>query len=471
MTTCHDDHDHLRDECGVFAIVNHPEAANLTYLGLHGLQHRGQESAGIVTTDGEQLYAYRRLGLVSEIFTPVTLEKLPGRMAIGHVRYSTSGESNLSNAQPLAVHCGKGSMAIAHNGNLTNALSLREELENQGAIFQTTTDTETLVHQIARSGSSIRTAICEALYRAQGAYSIVFLNKNKMICVRDPIGIRPLCIGKLDNAYVVSSESVAFDLIGATFIRDVEPGEMIIFTPDGNMESMKPFPAAERRSCLFEYVYFARPDSIIDEVSVYFSRKRMGAILAEESPVDADIVIPVPDSGMAAALGYSERSGIPFEQGLIRSHYVGRTFIEPKQSIRNFGVKLKLNPSRLVLEGKRVIVIDDSLVRGTTSRKIIENIRKSGAREVHFRVSSPPIRHSCRYGIDTPTEKELIANDMSLEEIAKHVGVDSLAYLSIPGLKRAVKESGGFCTACFDGDYPVQFEDLGKKLQLRFEGL
>ncbi|MBN2715815.1 MAG: amidophosphoribosyltransferase [Deltaproteobacteria bacterium] len=471
MSLSYDEHDHFRDECGVFAIVNHPEAANLAYLGLHGLQHRGQESAGIVTTDGEQLYAYRRQGLVSEIFTPAALEKLPGRMAIGHVRYSTSGESSQSNAQPLAVHCGKGSIAIAHNGNLTNALLLREELENQGAIFQTTTDTEVLVHQIARSGSNIRTAICEALYRVKGAYSIVFLNKNKLICVRDPNGIRPLCIGKLDGSYVVSSESVAFDLIGAEFIRDVDPGEMIIFTPDGGMESLKPFPAAEKRSCLFEYVYFARPDSIIDEVSVYFSRKRMGAILAEESPVDADIVIPVPDSGMAAALGFSEQSGIPFQQGLIRSHYVGRTFIEPKQSIRNFGVKLKLNPSRLVLKDKRIIVIDDSLVRGTTSRKIIENIRKCGAREVHFRVSSPPIRHSCRYGIDTPTDEELIANQMSLEEIASHIGVDSLAYLSIPGLKRAVHESGGFCTACFDGDYPVHYEDKGKKLQLRFEGL
>ncbi|MBN2526156.1 MAG: amidophosphoribosyltransferase [Deltaproteobacteria bacterium] len=471
MSLSHDEHDHFRDECGVFAIANHPEAANLTYLGLHGLQHRGQESAGIVTTDGEQLYAYRRLGLVSEIFTPKNLEKLPGRMAIGHVRYSTSGESNLSNAQPLAVHCGKGSIAIAHNGNLTNALHLREELENQGAIFQTTTDTEVLVHQVARSGRSMRDAICDALYRAKGAYSIVFLNKNKMICVRDPHGIRPLCIGKVNDGWVVASESVAFELIGADLVRDVEPGEMIIFTPDGKMESIKPFPAANRRGCLFEYVYFARPDSIIDEVSVYFSRKRMGEILAEESPVEADIVIPVPDSGMAAALGYSHRSGIPFEQGLIRSHYVGRTFIEPKQSIRNFGVKLKLNPSRLVLKGKRVVVIDDSLVRGTTSRKIIENIRKSGAKEVHFRVSSPPIRHSCKYGIDTPTDEELIANEMSLDEIASHIGVDSLAYLSIPGLKKAVMEEGGFCTACFDGDYPVEYDDQGKKLQLRFEGL
>ncbi|MBN2344196.1 MAG: amidophosphoribosyltransferase [Deltaproteobacteria bacterium] len=471
MSLSHDDHDHFRDECGVFAIVNHPEAANLTYLGLHGLQHRGQESAGIVTAEKGQLYAYRRLGLVSEIFTPQTLDKLPGRMAIGHVRYSTSGESSLSNAQPLTVHCSKGSIAVAHNGNLTNALHLREELENQGAIFQTTTDTEVLVHQIARSGSSLSASVCDALYRAKGAYSILFLSKDEMICVRDPHGIRPLCIGKLDNAWVVSSESVAFDLIGAEFVRDVDPGEMLAFSSDGAMSSSKPFAVAEQRSCLFEYVYFARPDSTIDKVSVYFSRKRMGAILAEESPVEADIVIPVPDSGMAAALGYSERAGIPFEQGLIRSHYVGRTFIEPKQSIRNFGVKLKLNPSRLVLKDKRVIVVDDSLVRGTTSRKIIENIRKSGAREVHFRVSSPPIRHSCKYGIDTPTDEELIANEMSLEEIAQHIGVDSIAYLSIPGLKRAVSETGGFCTACFDGDYPVQYDDKGKKLQLRFEGL
>lgn len=471
MSQSNDDYDHFKDECGVFAIVNHPEAANLTYLGLHGLQHRGQESAGIVTSDEDQLYAYRRLGLVSDIFTPAALEKLPGRMAIGHVRYSTSGESSLSNAQPLTVHCSKGSVSVAHNGNLTNALHLREELENLGAIFQTTTDTEVLVHQIARSGSRVEDAVCDALYRAKGAYSILFLYKNKMICVRDPHGIRPLCIGKLDDSYVVSSESVAFDLIGAEFVRDVEPGEMVVFKSDGTMEASQPFPAAGKRSCLFEYVYFARPDSVIDKVSVYFARKRMGALLAEESPVDADIVIPVPDSGMAAALGFSERSGIPFEQGLIRSHYVGRTFIEPKQSIRNFGVKLKLNPSRLVLAGKRVVVIDDSLVRGTTSKKIIENIRKSGAKEVHFRVSSPPIRHSCKYGIDTPTDEELIANEMTLDEIAAHIGVDSIAYLSIPGLKRAVCEDAGFCTACFDGDYPVHYDDEGKKLQLRFEGL
>lgn len=471
MSLSHDEHDHFRDECGVFAIVNHSEAANLAYLGLHGLQHRGQESAGIVTADDKQLYAYRRLGLVADIFTPQALEKLPGRMAIGHVRYSTSGESSLHNAQPLTVYCSKGSISVAHNGNLTNALHLREELESQGAIFQTTTDTEVLLHQIARSGSSLEAAVCDALYRSKGAYSILFLNKDKLICVRGPHGIRPLCIGKVNGSYVVASESVAFDLIGAEFVRDVEPGEMIVFKSDGTMESSKPFPAGDRRSCLFEYIYFARPDSVIDNVSVYNSRKRMGAILAEESAVDADIVIPVPDSGMAAALGYSEYSGLPFEQGLIRSHYVGRTFIEPKQSIRNFGVKLKLNPSRLVLKDKRVVVVDDSLVRGTTSRKIVENIRKSGAKEVHFRVSSPPIRHSCRYGIDTPTDKELIANEMSLDEIAAHIGVDTLAYLSISGVKRAVSESGGFCTACFDGDYPIQYDDYGKKLQLRFEGL
>jgi len=392
-------------------------------------------------------------------------------MAIGHVRYSTSGESSLSNAQPVVVHCSKGSLAVAHNGNLTNALKLREEMEIQGAIFQTTTDTEVLVHQIARSGTDIEESTRDSLYRARGSYAILFLSRDRLICARDPNGIRPLCIGKLDNAVVVASESVAFDLIGAEFIRDVEPGEMLVIHPDGTIESSRPFPNAHRNCCLFEFVYFARPDSIIDGVSVYHARKRMGAILAEEAPVDADMVVSVPDSGTAAALGFSERSGIPFELGLIRSHYVGRTFIEPKQAIRNFGVKLKLNASRVVLDNRRVVVVDDSLVRGTTSQKIIDTIRRAGAREVHLRISSPPIRHSCRYGIDTPTEAELIANQMSVEEIARHLGVDSLAYLSIDGLARAVGGDGGFCTACFNGNYPVQFDDAGMKLQLRFAGL
>jgi amidophosphoribosyltransferase len=466
------DGDHFRDQCGVFAVVGNPEASNLAYLGLHGLQHRGQESAGIVTSDGARLHAYRRLGLVGEIFKADAIEHLAGDRAIGHVRYSTAGEKvALSNAQPLTVHYGAGSLSVAHNGNLTNALRLREELEGGGAIFQSTSDTEVLVHLIARSGSGTVDAICEALYRAQGSFSILFLTERHLVAARDPRGIRPLCLGRLDDAWVIASESVSFDLIGARFERDVEPGEMLVFDPDGGMESRLPFPRGERRSCLFEYVYFARPDSRLDGVSVYHSRKRMGRSLAAESPVEADIVVPVPDSGNAAALGYSERSGLPFEQGLIRSHYVGRTFIEPRQSIRNFGVKLKLNPNRDVLSGKRVVIVDDSLVRGTTARKIVETVRRAGAAEVHLRISSPPIRFSCRYGIDTPTDEELIAHSQETGEIGEFIGVDSLAYLSLEGLRGAVGKDGGYCTACFDGDYPVRYEDRGRRLQLRFEGL
>ncbi len=471
MTSLNSRSDRIRDKCGVFGIINHPEAANITYLGLHGLQHRGQESAGIVTAHEGRLIAYRRLGLVGEIFTPDVLSRLPGPSAIGHVRYSTTGESSLSNAQPLTVHYGKGSLAVAHNGNLTNALKIRKDLEQHGAIFQSTSDTEVLIHLIARSGSNDVDAVCEALYRAHGSYSILFMFEDTVIAARDAFGIRPLCIGKLDDSWVVSSESAAFDLIGAKMVRDVEPGEMIVFDKSGEMRSLQPFARNENRLCLFEYVYFSRPDSVVDGRSVYEARKKMGEILAQESPVEADLVIPVPDSGTAAALGYARHSGLPFELGLIRSHYVGRTFIEPQQAIRNFGVKLKLNPSRAVLDGKRVVVVDDSLVRGTTSGKIVENIRKAGAKEVHFRVSSPPIRYSCKYGIDTPTEEELIANDMKLSKIADHIGADSLAYLSLDGLKQAVGEGAGYCTACFDGDYPVPFEDEGLRLQLRFEGL
>jgi amidophosphoribosyltransferase len=462
--------EHFHDECGVFAIVGNPEASNIAYLGLHGLQHRGQESAGMVTSDGERLHAYRRMGLVGDIFSPKVLGRLPGDRAIGHVRYSTSGGTELYNAQPFIVHFGRGSIAVAHNGNLTNAIVLREEMERLGAIFQSTTDTEVLVHLIARSGANMMDAISYALYRAHGSYSILFMTEKLVVAARDPYGIRPLCLGRLGDGWVISSESVAFDLIGATFERDVAPGEFLVFEENAEPESLRPFPERPCRMCLFEYVYFARPDSVIDGRSVYHSRKEMGRILAEESSVEADIVIAVPDSGTAAALGYAEASGIPFDMGLIRSHYVGRTFIEPKQSIRNFGVRLKLNPSRSVLANKRVVVIDDSLVRGTTSRKIVENLRKAGAKEVHFRVSSPPIRHSCRYGIDTPTDEELIANTKSPEEIRDIIGVDSLAYLSLDGLKRAVG-GDGFCTACFDGDYPIDFPDQGRKLQLRFEGL
>ncbi len=465
------DRDRFRDECGVFAIVGNPEAANLAYLGLHGLQHRGQESAGIVTSDGNLLHAYRRLGLVNDVFTPDVLAKMPGDRAIGHVRYSTTGGTHLSNAQPFVVHFGKHSLAVAHNGNLTNAILLREEMERLGAIFQSTSDTEVLVHLIARSGSEdIVEAICQALYRAHGSYSILFMTEETLVVARDPYAIRPLCLGKLGDAYTISSESVAFDLIGSKFVRDIEPGEVIVFDRDGNMRSFEPFPKRPRRLCLFEYVYFARPDSLLDGVSVYHARKEMGRCLAREAPVEADMVVPVPDSGTPAALGYAEESNIPFELGLTRSHYVGRTFIEPRQSIRNFGVLLKLNPSRALLNRKRVILVDDSLVRGTTAKKIVENIRRAGATEVHMRISSPPVRHSCRYGIDTPTDEELIANANDVEKTAEYIGADSLAYLSLDGLEKA---AGGdtYCNACFSGEYPIDFQDRGRILQLTFEGL
>jgi amidophosphoribosyltransferase len=408
---------------------------------------------------------------VNDVFTPEVLGKLSGDRAIGHVRYSTTGGTHLSNAQPFVVHFGKHSLAVAHNGNLTNAILLREEMERLGAIFQSTSDTEVLVHLIARSGSSdIVEAICQALYRAHGSYSILFMTEERLVVVRDPYAIRPLCLGKLGDAYTVSSESVAFDLIGSQFVRDIDPGEVIVFEKDGSMRSFEPFPKRPRHLCLFEYVYFARPDSLLDGVSVYHARKEMGRCLAREAPVEADMVVPVPDSGTPAALGFAEESNIPFELGLTRSHYVGRTFIEPKQSIRNFGVLLKLNPSRALLNRKRVILVDDSLVRGTTAKKIVENIRRAGATEVHMRISSPPVRHSCRYGIDTPTDEELIANSNDVKQTAEYIGVDSLAYLSLKGLERAAG-ADSYCNACFSGEYPIDFLDRGRILQLSFEGL
>jgi amidophosphoribosyltransferase len=462
--------DRFCDECGVFAVVGHPEASHLAYLGLHGLQHRGQESAGIVTAHEARIFAFRRLGLVGEIFSPQVLERLPGSSAIGHVRYSTAGGNHISNAQPLVIHYSRGSLAVAHNGNLTNALTLREELEGSGAIFQSTSDTEVLVHLVARSGADIVDAVSHALFRARGSYSILLMNQDLVIAARDPRGIRPLCLGRLGDAYVLSSESASFDLMGATFERDIQPGEILVLTHDGRALSLLPFPQRPHKLCLFEYVYFARPDSVLDGVSVYHARKRMGQLLAREHPVDADLVIPIPDSGTGAAIGFAEQSGLPFEMGLIRSHYVGRTFIEPKQSIRNFGVSLKLSACRAVLEGRKVVIVDDSLVRGTTARKIVENLRRAGAKEVHLRLASPPVKHSCRFGIDTPTDAELIANQFTIEQLSEHLGVDSLGYLSLDGLLSAV---GGhrFCTACFSGDYPVEFQDEGKKLRLRFEGL
>jgi amidophosphoribosyltransferase len=449
--------------CGVFGIYGHEEAANLTYLGLHALQHRGQESAGVVTYDGSGFHRQVRMGLVSDSFDEASLQKLPGRSAIGHVRYSTAGSSELSNAQPFVVHYAHGGIAIAHNGNLVNAGEVRARLEASGSIFQTSSDTEVIVHLLAqaREPETIE-RLASALRQVAGAYSLLFLTETRLIAVRDPHGFRPLVLGRLKDAFVFASESCAFDLIEAEFIREIEPGEVVVVGERG-LRSYRPFEAVRdpepRRFCVFEHVYFARPDSLLNGRSVYRARHEMGAQLAREQPVEADVVIPVPDSGVPAAMGYAAESGIPFELGLIRSHYVGRTFIEPRDSIRDFGVRLKLSPVRAVVDGKRLVVVDDSLVRGTTSRKIVNMLRAAGAREVHLRISAPPTTHPCFYGIDTPTRKELIASSHSVDEIARYVTCDSLRYLSHQGMMRAVgaPESGdGYCSACFTGNYPVQ---------------
>ncbi|KPK13752.1 MAG: amidophosphoribosyltransferase [Myxococcales bacterium SG8_38] len=455
------DDDHFHDQCGVFGVFGASEAANLAYLGLHSLQHRGQEAAGIVSSNGEQLFVHRGMGLVQDVFTADQLEKLPGSSAIGHVRYTTAGASHIKNAQPIAVDCGHGAIAVAHNGNLTNGIALRQQLEKDGSIFASDSDTEVLVHLIARSkAETMVDRVADALHQVEGAYSLVFLSPDELVAVRDPYGFRPLCLGELDGAYVIASEPPAFQLIGASFVRDIEPGEMVVINETG-IESLRPFRMDPKRRymCIFEYVYFARPDAWFDGISVYEARKRMGRALAEDQPVDADIVVPVPDSGVAAALGYAEAAGLPFELGLIRSHYVGRTFIEPAQSIRHFGVRLKLHPVQSVLQGKRVVVIDDSIVRGTTSRKIVKMIRDAGAKEVHLRISSPPTIWPCFYGIDTPTREELIAAQHSIEEVNEYVTADSLGYLSLDGLKRAVGGEEGFCSACFSGRYPVPVRD------------
>ncbi|MGH7270091.1 MAG: amidophosphoribosyltransferase, partial [Polyangiaceae bacterium] len=426
----------------------------MTYLGLHALQHRGQESAGIVTSDGEQLYAHRAMGLVHDSFDQDQLAKLPGRIAIGHVRYSTAGASHIKNAQPLAVDYARGSLAVCHNGNLTNGDDLRAELEARGSIFQSDTDTEVFVHLVATSKEiSIEDRIADALTRVKGAYSLLFMTEGAVIAVRDPMGIRPLCLGLLSgkkDVHVLASEPCAFDLIGAEYVRDVEPGEMIVIDGAG-IRSMRPMPASPPRMCVFEYVYFARPDSKLNGLSVYDTRKAFGARLAEEHPIDADVVVPVPDSGVPAAIGYAAARSVPFEMGLMRSHYVGRTFIEPQQSIRHFGVRLKLSPVAPVLRGKRVVVIDDSIVRGTTSRKIVKMVRDAGAREVHLRISSPPTQWPCYYGIDTPTRGELIASSHSIAEIARYVTADSLGYLSLEGMLAALGDRGSHCHACFSG--------------------
>ncbi|MBN1879322.1 amidophosphoribosyltransferase [bacterium] len=449
-------HQGFHEECGVFGIVQHTEASNLVYLGIHALQHRGQESAGIVTSDGEELYSHRGMGLVADVFSQDILSGLKGTTGIGHVRYSTAGSSHLKNAQPVVVSCWRGQLALSHNGNLVNAHNLRDELELKGSIFQTTTDSEVILHLIAKSREhDLDQAVIQALKKVEGAYALLLLSKDKVIAVRDPNGFRPMVLGVKDGSVVMASETNALDLINAEFIREIDPGEMLIVNGSG-MESIFPFTERRPSFCVFEQIYFARPDSMMFGKSVYEVRRNMGRQLARENPVDADIVIPVPDSGIVAALGASDEYGLPFEMGLIRNHYVGRTFIEPRQSIRDFGVKLKLNPVRPIIEGRRVVVVDDSIVRGTTSRKLVRLIRDAGAAEVHFRISSPPIIGPCRYGIDTPTREELIASTKNLEEIREYIGANSLGYLSIEGMMEAVCASGGHhCMACFNLDYPV----------------
>ncbi len=460
--------DKFHDECAVFGIYGHREAANFTYLGLYALQHRGQEGAGIVSSDGQNFYMEKGMGLVSDIFTKKEIRRLRGHKAIGHNRYSTAGESHLRNVQPLTVNFAFGNLAVAHNGNLTNASMLRSELEAYGAIFQSDSDTEVIIHLMAHSkGDTLLERLIEALSLVRGAYSLVLLTDHDLIAVRDPYGFRPLCLGKFKDSWVFASETCAFDLMGGEFVREVEPGELIVINDNG-MTSHRPFILPERPAkCVFEYVYFARPDSkIFGDHTVYPIRKALGRQLAKEAHVPADVVIPVPDSGVPAALGYAEGSGIPFEIGLTRNHYIGRTFIEPEQSIRHFGVKLKLNVVPDVLKGRRVVVVDDSIVRGTTSRKIIKMIRNAGVKEVHMRISSPPTIAPCFYGIDTPTQKELIGSSHSIEEIRKYITADSLQYLSLEGMLTAAPgRNDHYCHACFTEQYPIPFTKA-EELQL-----
>ncbi len=452
--------DKFHDHCGVFAVRGHPEAAKLTYLGLYGLQHRGQESAGIVASDGHTMVGHKSMGHVAEVFTEEVISGLPGHSAIGHTRYSTAGDTNLKNAQPLTVSCQKGQVALAHNGNLVNAPVIRRELEARGDIFQTTSDSEVILHYFARSKhSGIPEALADALDKVVGAYSLVVLLTDSVIGVRDPRGFRPLILGQLDGAHVLASETCAFDLINATALREVDPGEMVILDSRG-VTSLRFAPPAPPAQCIFEHVYFSRPDSIVFGRSVQKSREMLGRLLAREHPVDADLVVPIPDSGVAAAMGFSEESGISVRFGLIRNHYVGRTFIEPSQAIRDFGVKLKLNPVRSLLEGKRVVLVDDSIIRGTTSRKIVRIVREAGAKEVHMRISCPPTLSPCYYGIDTPTKKELIASTHNVEEIRQFIGADTLGYLSLEGMRQAVGDAEGrYCLACYTANYPTVIQE------------
>jgi amidophosphoribosyltransferase len=465
--------DKFKDECGVFGIFGHPEAANLAYLGLYALQHRGQESAGIATADGEKVRVSRAMGHVAEAFDERALEGLPGHIAIGHTRYSTAGESRLQNAQPILIDCAHGQIAIAHNGNLVNARELRDRLVRDGSIFQTSSDTEVVLHLYARSREhSVEDALVESIAQISGAFSFALLTKDRLIAARDPHGFRPLALGRLGDAYIVCSETCALDLIGATYLREVEPGELIVIS-DGGLRSLRPFPPAPLAHCVFEHVYFARPDSYVFGKSVNEVRTELGRQLARESAVPADVVCPIPDSGVCGATGFGEAAGIPMEMGLIRNHYVGRTFIQPQQAIRHFSVKIKLNPVRSVLEGRRVVLIDDSIVRGTTSRKIVKMVRAAGAKEVHMRIACPPTISPCFYGVDTPSKSELIAATHTVEEIREFIEADSLAYLSLDGLLKSVApESGSYCTSCYTGNYPVAFpRDERAYLQLALKAV
>jgi amidophosphoribosyltransferase len=461
-----EDDDHPKEECGIFGIFGYEDASAHAALGLHALQHRGQEAAGIVSFDGEHFHTHRALGLVGDNFnSEKVIGTLPGSCAIGHVRYSTSGGTILRNVQPLFADFEFGGLSIAHNGNLTNAYQIRRRLVRQGCIFQSTCDTETIIHLIAISHySTVVDRMIDALRHLEGAYSLIAQTRRKLIGVRDPSGVRPLVLGRRGEAYILASETCAFDIIGAEFVRDVEPGEIVVIDDDG-IRSIKPFGKMPSRFCIFEYIYFARPDSVVEGRNVYDVRKRIGAQLAEESGVPADMIVPVPDSGVPAAIGYAEHSGIPFELGIIRNHYVGRTFIEPTQNIRHLGVKLKHNANAARLNGKRVVLVDDSIVRGTTSMKIVDMVRNAGAAEVHMRVSSPPTAHSCFYGIDTPATEELLASKLDVQGMARRIGVDTLAFLSLDGLYRAVGMSGRdakapqFCDACFSGEYPIALVD------------
>lgn len=458
--------DKLREECGVFGIAGTPDAAAHTALGLHALQHRGQEAAGIVSYADSNYFTHRALGLVGDHFNSARImQQLRGNAAIGHVRYSTTGETLLRNVQPLYAELDIGGLAIAHNGNLTNARTLRRELTRRGSLFQSTSDTETIIHLVALSNKeTVQERLVDALMQVEGAYSLVALSEGTLIGVRDPLGVRPLVLGKLGDSHLLASESCAFDIIGAQLIRDIAPGEMIVVT-DGEVQSYFPFGPSQKRFCVFEYIYFARPDSLMEGANVYESRKRIGAELAHENPIPADLVVPVPDSGVPAAIGYAEAAGIPFDLGIIRNHYVGRTFIEPTDQVRHLGVKLKHNANEHILRGKRVLLVDDSIVRGTTSRKIVSMVREAGAVEVHMRIASPPTTHSCFYGVDTPKRKDLMASRLTVEEMGKEIGADSLAFLSIDGLYRAMgqdkrqPDAPQYCDACFTGDYPIALTD------------